>query len=288
MPLKSYFIIPSTYFFATSITGIFYSYILHHTDEIGIFFNFLLIIPWFCLVGKCGQQAIFRTLARAPKKVGILAILGAIPGYYVHFAFWISLRLNNGQVNFDLFYSLIYNIDFFISSLEKVNNIGKITLPIGLGFNDMTDLDGPLLAFFWIVELAIFFIFTYLISRSYANEPFSEEENTWYQEIKFSNGRFILPLSNLKLQIIADGINNNDLTCFLDLPLVDKNKNYVDCIKLFLFYNENANYCYVTIVLVQYYDSRSILFRKQETEFLASYLRIPSSQGRSLISKMSD
>ncbi|MDR2350085.1 MAG: hypothetical protein LBF41_05590 [Deltaproteobacteria bacterium] len=218
----------------SSVTGIMYA-------EVSWFFP-LVAIPIICvfwsLITAVGVFKVIRaTKARHRNAVGILAFLGGLVGYYVHWCVWLALAIKTTWVGADGL--------AFLKSASRVGTAARLFL------NPTETLDlvfeirkeglralwfgegvprGFLLTCCWSAEFLIYVCHTGKLSRAMAELPFCEAGNGWYRIVSVKRNKFKVPESwgdeILPLFEAATKIRLGMMDYFLETPFVtDENED---------------------------------------------------------------
>jgi len=168
---------------AAWILGIAYTYAVEYIPiiyaNILATFGFGFALGWVCdRLAKTGKL-------RSPAKVTILAIIVALVGLWLHWAFFCAFIFNKYGEGGG--YPLIAGYITLLKSPAGIVESMKIILAHGhftLGRNSHAAVTGTFLAVIWIIETLIIVALCAIVSRSTSRKPYSETCDCWAAEEK--------------------------------------------------------------------------------------------------------
>ncbi|MDR2350088.1 MAG: hypothetical protein LBF41_05605 [Deltaproteobacteria bacterium] len=248
LPLAALIGIPVSFAVLTSIFAVIYALGIWYCPI--VYINALICFGWAFVSAILAGIVIKATKARFPFAVGLLALVGALVGYYVHWCVWLSLVANPfvsrdiGDIGSALAPDFILNFilhptyawDFAV----EVNKQGVWTLG-----KAKTLVNGPFLTIIWGVEFLIYAISVWLFSFTKAMDPFSEETNAWYKKAKYKNNEFVAPDDPQEHAKVVNKIAEGDLSYFLDAPILLATCDHT--FKLEIYSLPTSSVAYVTV-----------------------------------------
>lgn len=172
---------------AFPLLGLIYAYCIWYIPF--IYVNFLIAAGFGLALGFIiNHLVVNKGKVRSVMLAALFGILGGLVALYFHWAVWIDLVINAGESygnsrigvtvsNIDssqVLYLILHPGELF-GIMKEVNEFGT------WGIKSST-VSGTFLTIIWIVELLIVVGASTLLSFPKAEQPFCEEENTWFEE----------------------------------------------------------------------------------------------------------
>ncbi|MDR2350087.1 MAG: hypothetical protein LBF41_05600 [Deltaproteobacteria bacterium] len=231
LPISALVAIPVAFAVVSSVLGVIYAMGIWYCPI--IYVNALICFAWAGLTAALAGRAIKATNGRFPFAVGLLALVGALVGYYVHWCVWLTFVIKSIDVGSRSLSGLKISLDpeaflnFFLNPADSRDFVVAIhergLWALGKG---KTLVNGTFLTVVWGIEILIYAITTLVYACSTAGEPFSEAGNRWFDKTLFKNNEFKAPDDPEENRAVARNIMNGDLGYFLEAPLVtDKSEN---------------------------------------------------------------
>ncbi len=213
----------------------------------------------------------------------IIGLAGAFLALYFHWAIWIDLVINAGEsygsnrigitvsnIQFLQVFSLIFRPDLVFEYINQVNGYGT------WGIRGAT-VSGTFLWIIWAIEFIIVVAISGFLPYLEAKKPFSESNNSWYEEI-------ILPPFNYienQQQIITDVLaGNRDIFDLLNKN-VDSEK---DSHSVFTLYRSKSGKNYLSIDnKTSKIDSKGNI--KFDSNQIVEYIAVNSELSKLLLDK---
>lgn len=275
-----YFLLVSV--IAFPILGLIYAYFIWYIPF--IYINFFITIGFGFLIGFFISIIVIKKgKVRNPLLGFIIGLAGAFLALYFHWAIWIDLVINAGEsygsnrigitvsnIQFLQVFSLIFRPDLVFEYINQVNGYGT------WGIRGAT-VSGTFLWIIWAIEFIIVVAISGFLPYLEAKKPFSESNNSWYEEI-------ILPPFNYienQQQIIADVLaGNRDIFDLLNKN-VDSEK---DSHSVFTLYRSKSGKNYLSIDnKTSKIDSKGNI--KFDSNQIVEYIAVNSELSKLLLDK---
>lgn len=274
---------PSGEFPASAIFGVFFSYaaissILAVPYALAIiyvplvFLNVISIVAWCLAASAVAGYSIKIAKGRNPAAAGFLAVLGSLVGYYVHWAFWLSVHSQEGYTMFGAL--LGRPMEVFSRALE-INSAGTWGIRGG-------HVSGAMLWIVWAAELMIYLCVAFFWAKETAEEPFDETGQVWYKKADTKNNLFAAPSDKDELGAVTRKIQNNDYSYFADAPLAQSKEE--KHFELTLWTAPSVVDAYGTVVLQTPVQKGKKV--ELEPEHVIKYGALPYSLANTLVAKM--
>jgi hypothetical protein len=161
---------------AAWLLGIAYTYAVEYIPI--IYANILATVGFgYALGWVCDRLARIGKL-RSPAKVTVLAIIVALAGLWLHWAFFCAFIFNKYGNNYPLVAGYIEHLKSpseIVDSMKTILAHGHFTL----GRGNKTAVTGPVLATIWVIETLIIVGLCAVVSRATSRKPFSETCDCW-------------------------------------------------------------------------------------------------------------
>ena len=262
-----YFIV--TTIIALPILGLIYAYLLWYIPI--VYINFLITIGYACSVGFIiNIFAISFGKVRNPFLGAFFGFLGAFFALYFHYAVWVDLVINSGEVignsRLGITISNIKFLDVFALAtqpqllLDYILEINKIGT---WGIRSAT-VSGTFLYVIWAIEALVVFVISVVVNYSGTKDPFCELENAWYKSQKLPKFNYI----DDKITLLK-AISNSDSKAFFELEKVENEDSDHSIFDLYSAPKNNDHYLTITNKLAKINKKGNLDFESEEvTQFL--------------------
>jgi hypothetical protein len=288
MPPTAYFIIPLSFAVVCGLIGIVYS--------VAIFFIHTLVVAkiamtliWGGSAGYIASYSIRLCHARNGTRIVLLACLGALIGFYISWAFWLTL-VNSLPFRWDTPLSKFPNprhvtfFDWLGSPGVMIDFIKEINLSGTWKFRG-NFVSGGFLTFCWIVEFVLYMLVVSGGLSVVGLIPYYEEGKTWFKVVKLMKNSIKTPVSRIDLTSVINKINDGDFTYFMNTPVLEGNE--LPNFTLEFMTAQGAPFCYLTIDLVTQASGKSDSNSTDKTT-LVQYAKIDEPMASALLKKFTD
>lgn len=215
---------------AYPLFAIIYAYAIYYIPL--AYLNVFSIAIYALLIGFATMFFVIQQGKVRNTTVAILfGLLGGLISYYIHWAIWCDLVINDG-IKFSEVFHLLTNPQDLFALIGKINEHGTWSL----GRSSSTPVSGIFLTILWVIEFTIIILGAIYLAFTQAKEPFCEETNKWFEDNKLAPLSYIENVNTLKQNLKSDNIS--------DLQRVEKPKEESHCI--FTLYS-SSNQFYVSV-----------------------------------------
>ncbi len=227
---------------AFPILGLIYSYCIWYIPF--VYINFFITAGFgFALGWLISFLVINLGKVRNTSMATLFGALGGLIAIYFHWAVWVDLVINVSSgsesdmiatSNIKIFevFSLAQNPGVLFSLIKEINGFGTWGIVGGA-------VSGTFLTLIWLVEFIIIMAISTLLPMGAARKPFSETDDSWFEEQQLAPFIFI----DAKEKLIAD-IEEADVEAFQAIGLSENpDQNH----SIFTLYDSKEGISYLTI-----------------------------------------
>ncbi|MDR2349207.1 MAG: hypothetical protein LBF41_01100 [Deltaproteobacteria bacterium] len=274
-------LIPVAFALVSAILGFVYANFLVLSPY---FFVIAALLVWSYLTAAICSRVVTITHFRSPAAAAFLAFVGALVGYYCHWAYWTLLE-NSGTVSPDLYLNgspIVQNFMDYASHPKKlfhavaaINETGSWSLkPHG------QRTKGLLLLFFWVLEFIIYMRAILILPINAANRPYCERGKDWFAKEDSTNKIFALPSNPNDRISVINRVSGGDFTFFAFAKLGNKSE---PGLKLTIYTAPEALTAYGDVELSNVPKNQRGNAKKKT---IIKYGSMPSKLGEQLLAKM--
>jgi hypothetical protein len=262
-------------------------------------FVFILLYGWVTGSVGIGGFSIKLSHVRSPSIAGFLAILGALVGLYVSWAFWGTLvqgmtgeTYNIGSARRPTFVFLTQpKLQYFLSLLTHPGQILELIKDMGqkevwniFGFYPT----GTALYLIWGLEAVLFLVFVSAGALDIARRPYSEDHFSWFKKKRLWISRVAIPPDPIMQETIISGVSSGDLS-YLTQKNSLASRRGDDYLDVQLYSLEGARNAYISISSVIFVPSKNRRNKHHASrKVLVKYLQIPLEKLEEILSYLGD
>jgi hypothetical protein len=241
-----------------------------------ILLNLLSTAAWAFFAALIAFWSIHITKPRFPAAAGLLAVLGSLVGWCVHWAFWLSSHFKGGSATF---WGLLPRSGEIMELAAQINSWGTWAPMWSDSF-----MSGAPLMIVWAGELFVFAAVICAFAKREAGLPFDEAALAWRRDVGSANKMFAAPSGNDEFSALMEKIKGGDFSYFVGAPLTENiGERHLE---LTIFAAHGA----LKACGTKAYGAAVLLSPKNkggaERETLIQYEALPASLAKALAAKM--
>lgn len=279
------FLIPAAAAVVSTILGILYAVFLCFHPE--IFFQIPLLVLWGFLTIQLSKWAIKLGALRGPLKAAILAFIGSLAGYYVHFAFYSALvsggAIQPGVATFSA--SLVADSFSLQTFFDLLGSPGALLKDVkefyifGVPDREGEGRNEPLLLLLWLVGFILYETLIVVLAYRCSGEPYEEDMMAWLVKEKLRTPFVKLPDDSKEQTAVFNRVAEGDVSYFLTTQPAARLRGSFLGMDIY-FYDGAPDAC----VTVKHHIKT---VKRSSCTILVQYLMIPEVQAERLMRHLS-